>query len=246
VAIHVCTYHSTIRSGFDIQVAPERIAIHGVNGCNGEPGAPPVSLPPVIVDLADLRARRDWSDFALWVVGVDFYANRCFEPFNLYALTAATKYDPQQQAQRDRRSYPIHIFVPTAESDFLDCSIVAYAHPELGLTSNLPVVPRAWTGKPLVDRPGLRLSGPATITANGTARIAIDLLDHRGEPFTRRCDIFLETTGGQIARPRLQLEAGQGSVAVQASALEPGERFKVKAGFRHFSGVAEHWFEVVA
>jgi hypothetical protein len=146
VAIHVCTYRSTIRSGFDIQVTPERIAIHGVNGCNGEPGAPPAPLPPVIVDLADLRARRDWSDFALWVVGVDFYANRCFEPFNLYALTAATKYDPQQQAQRDRRSYPIHIFVPTAESDFLDCSIVAYAHPELGLTSNLPVVPRAWTG----------------------------------------------------------------------------------------------------
>jgi hypothetical protein len=35
-------------------------------------------------------------------------------------------------------------------------------------------------------------------------------------------------------------------VAVQASALEPGERFKVKAGFRHFSGVAEHWLEVVA
>ena len=31
-----------------------------------------------------------------------------------------------------------------------------------------------------------------------------------------------------------------------ALALEPGERFKVKAGFRHFSGVAEHWLEVVA
>jgi hypothetical protein len=62
----------------------------------------------------------------------------------------------------------------------------------------------------------------------------------------RRCEVFLETTGGQIARPRLKLEDGQGSVAVQASALEPGERFKVKAGFRHFSGVAEHWLEVVA
>ena len=32
MAIHVCTYRSTIRSGFDIQVAPQRITIHGVNG----------------------------------------------------------------------------------------------------------------------------------------------------------------------------------------------------------------------
>jgi hypothetical protein len=44
----------------------------------------------------------------------------------------------------------------------------------------------------------------------------------------------------------VQLEAGQGSLAVQANGLEPGERFKVKAGFRHFSGLAEHWLAVVA
>jgi len=60
------------------------------------------------------------------------------------------------------------------------------------------------------------------------------------------CEVHLETTGGQLARSRLSLDAGKGSFAVSASGLEPGERFKIKAGFRHYSGVAEHWFEVTA
>ncbi len=246
MSIYVCTHYTSIRNGFDIQVEPTRIEMTGINACNGAADDAPAPLPPVKIELEELRARRDWSDFALWVVGVDFYENRTFPPFNLYALTATTKNDPHQQALRDRRNYPIHIFVPTADSDFLGCSIVAYAHPDLGVTSNLPTEERAWTGQPLVDRPALQITAPTTIPANGTVKARIGLRDHRNKPLARACEIHLETTGGQLARSRLPLDAGKGSVAVSASGLEPGERFKIKAGFRYYSGVAEHWFEVTA
>ena len=245
MAIYFCTHNPAILVGFDLRVEADRIVVNGRNACNVQEGAEPIPMPEMAIELAALKARRDWSDFALWLVGADYVANQLFPPFNLYAASANTRNDPQQQAQRDGWNYPIHIFVPTADSSFLDSSIIVYVHPELGFTCNRPSAEKAWTGQPLVDRPTLVLDAPDRLHADGTVRCGLRLLDHAGKPLTRSPEVFLEATAGYLPRPRVPLVAGKGVFAVSALGLVAGERFKVKAGFRHYSGIAEHWFEVI-
>ncbi len=245
MSIYFCAHNPTIQVGFDLRVEANRIVVNGRNTCNVPEGAVPLAMPEMTIELDALRARRDWSDFGLWLVGADYVANLLFPPFNLYAASATTRNDPRQQALRDGWNYPLHIFVPTADSSFLDSSIIVYVHPVLGFTCNRPTTEKIWTGQPLVDRPTLALDAPIRIPADGTVRCGLRLLDHAGKPLARSPEVFLEATGGYLPRPRVPLVAGKGAFAVSALGLVAGERFKVKAGFRHYSGIAEHWFEVV-
>ncbi|MBF0354976.1 MAG: hypothetical protein HQL43_07060 [Alphaproteobacteria bacterium] len=245
MSVYVCSYNPAIKSGFDLQIEAGRIAIRGRNACNVAEGEAPLAMPELVIDLSALKARRDWSDFALWLVGFNYRDNRVFAPFNLYAVSAGSKNDPSQQALTDGRSYSIHIFMPTADSTFLDASFIVYVHPQIGLTCNLPVAEKAWTGQPLVDRPSLAIDAPLEILSGGTVSCVLRLLDHKGKVLKKSPDVYLETTAGYLPRLRVPLTAGRGDFPVSALGLAPGDSFKVKAGFKHYSGVAEHVFQVV-
>ena len=68
----------------------------------------------------------------------------------------------------------------------------------------------------------------------------------RDEPLTgATAAVYLEAVSGQLPQSRVSLSKGSAGFRVGAFGLEPGAVIRVKAGFRFFSGLAEHHLRVV-
>jgi len=78
------------------------------------------------------------------------------------------------------------------------------------------------------------------VVADGYAPIVLKLTNPAGAALTQAdADLYLEGTGGYLPRARIRITDGQGTAKVGALGLEAGDSFKVKIGFRFFSGAAE-------
>lgn len=232
--------------GLDLQITADTLTINGRNGaCPGLTEGESIALPEMAVTLADLRQRSDFADFSLYVVGADLPRNILIPPINSYVETQVSKATQVDLARSMRLMFPLHIFVPTMDCDFTECSILAHVHPDLGLTCNLPVQERSIAAPPLIDRTALRLTVPAEVVAGGTARCSLELLDAAGDPLARDCAVYLETTGAYLPKQRVALVAGRADFDAVALGLAAGDAFRIKAGFKHYSGVTDATIAVV-
>lgn len=197
--------------------------------------------PPAVFDLAEMKARPDWQDHGLWAVGLDPEGFVPTRPFNLAAETVASKLPGRHLAMRNGESYPAMLYVPSREvTDLAGCGLTLCLGSDLPVACDRPVT--SMPAQNLRDRimPRLRLDGPSTVPADGYVTLDLAALRHDGLACPWEFDIHLETTGGYLPRARVPTQGGRAIFKVGALGLEPGESFKVKAGFRLFSGMAEH------
>ena len=73
----------------------------------------------------------------------------------------------------------------------------------------------------------------------------MQLIDADAKPIVHVTTLFLEETGGYLPKRRVLAPGGSASFNVSATGLDPGDTFKVKVGFRNYSGLLDVPFEVI-
>lgn len=145
------------------------------------------------------------------------------------------------------------VFIPERGTPFTECSVIGLCDERYGFKSNVPGWDiREKSSKGVTDAdiaellPTIRLvRGGGSLAADevGTVEVAVCtnsgaiLHDWDGE-------VFLEQTGGYLPMLRVPVTNGLGRFRVMPLGLDSGDQFKVKVGFRLFSGVLDVPFVV--
>lgn len=204
----------------------------------------------VCLDLDGMLGKGEWTDRASWVFPLD-RSGIPLAPFNGHVATRETKARTPRLLAFADRNCSLQIYAPFASCDLDGCSFSVALHPDHGLIGNLDPgtevtyedvlagAPHAFPGIALVaDTLDLAPETYATVTAR--------LVTSAGKPIRDAdAELYLEHTGGYLPKLRVTTERGKASFRVGALGLEPGDSFRVKAGFRHYSGIAEVKVRVV-
>jgi len=203
-----------------------------------------------LIDLDDPSIRAgEKSDAAVWVCGISYQGH--LSPFyNAIAYETSTKMHPMRSVRNLGAPSCIFIYQPFADMAFTDCSMTLKYNLSKGFHANVggweKAVDYAYLSALSDAMPKIKLlSGGGEVSANGTASVTVSLTDALNEPISRSTTLFLEETGGYLPKRRIELVDGVGSFKVMATGLAAGEQFKVKVGFRTYSGVLDVPFEVV-
>jgi len=206
-------------------------------------------LGAVVLDIDALLDRAEWSDHGNWLfpLSTPYSAGTAglpLAPFNRFPVSLASKMPAPRHLAVAGINLPLQVYVPFKTCDFTQCSFRLTLHPDYGLIGNLdPGAEHSAAEIPTIGRkalPSLRLDAPGAIAPEETATIGLKVVTGRGRPIGDAApEIFLEATGGYLPHRRVQAEAGAGSFRFMALGLEAGDTIRLKAGFRHFSGVAE-------
>jgi hypothetical protein len=89
------------------------------------------------------------------------------------------------------------------------------------------------------------VAGGGDIGVDQKQTVTIELRESSGQRLNRDATVLLEATGGYLPKQRVELTGGQGSFPVIAFGLEAGDAFRIKAGFRNYSGMLDIPFTVV-
>ena len=65
------------------------------------------------------------------------------------------------------------------------------------------------------------------------------IVDSDGNTINHATDVYLEHTGGYLPHHRISITDGTGSFKVGALGMTSGDMFKVKIGFRSYTGLAD-------
>ena len=202
-----------------------------------------------LLDLDGPLGRTEWSDHGNWVFPLDREGTPGV-PFNRYIESRETRVRTPRLLAMKAMNCALQIYAPFSDCDFETCSFSLTLHPDYGLIGN--VDPGAETTYAEVIKgsgqayPKLSLAGPETIPADGTVGLTITLSDWADTLLADRApQVFLECTGGYLPLQRVVPAGGSAEVRVMALGLRSGETIRIKAGFRHLSGLAEHTLTVV-
>lgn len=200
------------------------------------------------LDLDGPLGRTEWTDYGSWVFPLDRDGTPRL-PFNRYIDSRDSRVRTPRLLNLKGFNCALQIYVPFADSDFDACSFSLTLHSDFGLIGNVDQGIETTYEEVLKGAarafPKLTFSGPESVTAGETALLALALSDWLDEPITDMApQIFLESTGGYLPLNRVVPTAGSAEVRIMALALASGETIRVKAGFRHMSGLAEHTLTV--
>ena len=196
---------------------------------------------PVPVAYADLRRRPEFSDHGLWGFPLQEHDFRqpLGLPFNRAAETLLTK-RTREESLRRQENVPLRLLVPFRNSAFSDCTLHVATHPDLPLVVDGTPEKMDLQESVAGAMPVLRLLPvELVVPANGYGVAEVTVTDRDGQVLPAACDLYLEETGGYLPRRRIAVAEGLAAFKVGALGLEAGEAFRVKVGFRHFSGLAD-------
>jgi len=204
----------------------------------------------VCLDLDGDLGKREWDDHANWIFPMDF-VGRPQTPFNRYAATKETKARTPRHLAILGRNCPLQVHVPFASCDFLTSSFTIALHPDFGLVGNLDAGTELTTQDNLNDA-RLAFSGIALVADSLDMKpetyvtVTAQLTDSTGTAINDAdAELHLEATGGYLPKPRITTQQGKVQFRVGSLGLVAGDSFRVKAGFRHVTGVNELTFRVV-
>ncbi len=205
--------------------------------------------------LDEVAGTPEWSDHACWLFPVSVPTSAQvpgvpLAPFNQYPASYTAKSSGRRYGTVARLAVPLRVYVPFAADDFSKASLRFTLNPAYGLIGNVkpgtrytPQEAGAAFGAVL---PKLALNGDAEAPVDGYASLEVLAVDAAGEPLTgATAAVYLEAVSGQLPQSRVTLVKGSAGFRVGAPGLEPGHEIRVKAGFRFFSGLAEHRLRVV-
>ena len=206
------------------------------------------------INLDTLRSRPDFGDHALFTIydkvcaDSDKVSEAVFDNVsNLYALTAATKMDSGAYHRSVLQIFPMAaIYVPFADSPIRDWAIAINCGSEDSELNKITFsngiecqdgVTIPTTGE-LIVFPVVKFdSASAVVAPNGEVQIAFHLETADGSTITSiEADVYLDMTGGYLAKKRVRTSGGKGFVLFRADGLQSGDVVKIKCGFKHFSG----------
>ena len=207
-----------------------------------------------LIDLDDPAiGAAEKTDAAVWVCGID-YAGYLHPFYNAIAYEASTKMHPMRSVRNLGAPSCFFLYQPFADVPFTESSMTLKYNVSMGFRANVA----GWVAATDLDylnvfpaaMPGVRLTGGGgPIKAGGSSNVEVALVDADAKadatPLLRSTTLYLEETAGFLPKRRIAVQNGTASFNVLATGLDPGDRFKVKVGFRNFSGVLDIPFEVV-
>ena len=202
-------------------------------------------LGAVCLDIDCARDLHEWSDMARWMFRLDSMGVPTV-PFNVRALTLNNKVTGTRHLQVSQNDCALVVFVYFAHLDFTEASFLVVGHPAHGAVGTLAdrariIDPKDQVHYSVKSEPRIILSGPESIPAGGEVDLDLKLTSSGGRGLTAiDTEVYMETTGGHLPLLRVPIVGGKGSLRVAAPWNRPGDTFKVKAGFRHVTGLAEH------
>ena len=172
-------------------------------------------------------------------------------PFNAFAQTYITKREPRTARLMGESEWPVIMTLPYPDAPFTEASFIVRNRADMAFVSNLAdwqvTAARPENNGILSTLPGIKLSQESiTLPVNGTATIEATAIDINGTTLTAGSrSIYLEETGGFVPMRRVKTANGKASFRVSAMGMLAGDTFKVKVGYRNFSGCAEVMVKVV-
>ena len=203
-----------------------------------------------LIDLDDPAiGPAEKSDAAVWVCGINY--NGHLHPFyNAIAYEESTKMHPMRSVRNLGAPSCLFVYRPFGDTPFTECSMTLKYNVSKGFRANidgwLPGTDFDYLSDLPAAMPGLKLvSGGGQIQAGGDGTVAVALVDADAKPLVRSTTLYLEETGGYLPKKRIEVQNGTASFKVMATGLDAGDKFKVKVGFRSYSGVLDVPFEAV-
>lgn len=191
-------------------------------------------------DITSLSSDPQWGDVASWHV----YASpkKSLYLDNLHAETFASKSTSGTYANAYRTLPVAVIFVPWANSTIDDVAVLVNNAADQALILGDGITVTNFNGSPAQWRssqmPSMAMTGPTSVAADGSAQFSVSV--YRGGSLATDCasEVCLETTGGYLPLQRVRCQAGVATFKLHANHMTAGDAFKVKAGFRNYSGMA--------
>ena len=200
------------------------------------------------------------TDGAVWVIGVD-NDGYCRPAFNATSREANTKAHPLRSARQYGAPASLFVYQPFADMPLNECSITFKYNTGYGFSTNLGGWVDGTNEREIIKDSGKDSAGkdynyvghladafPAfTVTSGGTNidadavdTVEFKMVDSDGKAIEKEVDLYLESTGGYLPKNRITTtNKGLGTFKVKALALESGDKFKVKIGFRNFTGITD-------
>lgn len=172
-------------------------------------------------------------------------------PFNAFSQTFLTKREPRKSRLLGESEWPVIMTLPYPDAPFTEANFIVRNRADMAFTSNLTgwqvTAERPENGGILSTLPSITLSVEnVTLPVNGAALIEATSIDTEGATLTDGSHtIYLEETGGFLPLRRVKTTNGKATFRVSALGMQAGDTFKVKAGYRNFSGCAEVVVNVV-
>jgi hypothetical protein len=168
------------------------------------------------------------------------------QPYNRTKETMVARRAPREHAARTQEHTMLHFYVPWAGASPDDCALhLILQDGFLPLVTGAEIVEQSIDATMRAVMPVLVLPERVEVPSEGYASVALEARRAGKRLKEASVTAHMETTGGYLPRQRVALTDGVATIKVGALGLEPGESFKVKAGFRYFPGMAETLCEVV-
>lgn len=190
-----------------------------------------------------LKARSDWSEHAIWIVPVT-REGKLLAPFNACADSLQGRWSRQDLFARRGWQSMLNVFVPHRHASPEECVISVNAHPDC---------PPQVTPQPIIGgvdeavaatMPRISFSAPDDLTANGIAEILLQV-HSQGKLMVAPCEVYLDAMAGYLPRRRVVVSGGEARIRFHALGLEPGDRARIKAGWKYWPGAAETEITIV-
>ena len=174
----------------------------------------------------------------------DTVMNCAYPSQNAFALSKNTKGHPLRESRRYGAPASLFVYQPFTDTNFTDCSISFKYNKGYGFSTNMSgwTVGEGYNYLSDMDEalPNMTVtSGGGSIDADGYDTVEFKMVDSDGATIDHATDIYLECTGGYLPKNRVAITNGTGSFKVGALGMESGDTFKVKVGFRMYTGLAD-------
>ena len=248
-------FQPTVHLGFDpatsdLSVSLYLPAIATDQATSGDTGLSLIES--VVVNIADLRMRYDWSDHQTYFVAV--HSGSFLPVFALYPETLPNRETAVDYAKRLKRNLLVGINVPfaTASDDelFITVNLNAQAtDANIQVDENCTLVWSEAASSGAVRTmafPFIHVQAPASVPAGGSALIELRIEDVAGQLLDREAVVYLEAVSGLVPFTRVRASHGLASVPVSAAGMSAGDEIRVKFGWKYFPGADDARIAVVA
>lgn len=207
-------------------------------------------LGSVALDIESARSLHECSDMARWMFPIGI-SGAPATPYNARALTVNSKSTGTRHLRVAQHGCALVVFHYFRHLDLTEANFLVIGHPKHGAVGRLAeratmIEPEAQIDYTMKGEPRLSITGPETVAAGDSVELVSRLTSSGGKRITGvDTEFFLEATGGYLPLRRIAAPSGEARFDVAALANRPGDRFKIKIGFRHVSGLAEHELTVV-
>jgi len=204
------------------------------------------------IDPSDPSIRNgEHSDVACWVIGVmSSSCPRTSPAYNALTHTFNSKAHPLRSVRQYGAPASLFVYQPFQSDKFTDCSVTLKYNKGFGFSTNILTDWEAPADYNYLGQLGDAMphftvtSGGGDIAADESDTVEFKMTEKDGTLIEKDTTVYLESTGGYLPKTRVAVTDGLGSFKVSALGLATDDTFKVKIGFRNFTGVEDVQYTV--